>query len=105
MLNFYHDVRKNIHLHVLCDSVCDAINYVIGRRPLRRPTTKISPPPFFIVGSGRSGNTLLRAVLTGHSKVAIPPESYVLAKTIRRFRSYSFLNWSLLVRMILSEFE
>ena len=35
-------------------------------------------PPFFIIGSGRSGNTRLRAMLNAPPELAIPPESYVL---------------------------
>ena len=35
--------------------------------------------PFFIVGSGRSGTTLLRMILAGHSRLHIPPETdYIL---------------------------
>lgn len=33
------------------------------------------PPPFFIVGSARSGTTLLRLILNSHHAVAVPPES------------------------------
>jgi hypothetical protein len=32
-------------------------------------------PPFFIVGSARSGTTLLRLMLNAHPLVAVPPES------------------------------
>jgi hypothetical protein len=34
-----------------------------------------SGPPFFIVGSARSGTTLLRLMLNAHPDVAVPPES------------------------------
>jgi hypothetical protein len=34
-----------------------------------------SGPPFFIVGSARSGTTLLRMMLNAHPDVAVPPES------------------------------
>lgn len=39
------------------------------------PGAEGSPPPFFIVGSARSGTTLLRLMLNAHPDVAVPPES------------------------------
>ncbi|MGH7573620.1 MAG: sulfotransferase [Longimicrobiales bacterium] len=33
--------------------------------------------PFFIVGSGRSGSTLLQVLIDAHPNLAIPPESHV----------------------------
>lgn len=37
-----------------------------------------SVAPFFIVGSGRSGSTLLRLMLASHSRIAIPAETWYL---------------------------
>jgi len=40
--------------------------------------------PFFIVGSGRSGSTLLRMMLCCHSRLAIPPETWYLLALLER---------------------
>jgi hypothetical protein len=41
--------------------------------------------PFFIVGSGRSGSTLLRLMLDSHSRIAIPPETWYLSALLEAF--------------------
>ena len=46
-----------------------------------------SPFPF-VVGSGRSGTTLLRAMLDAHSELAIPGESHFLTEMIENRRRY-----------------
>jgi protein-tyrosine sulfotransferase len=61
--------------------------------------------PFFIIGSGRSGNTLLRRILYAHPALHIPPETFVLGTTIRLFRQYRTMNWPDLVHLILAQFE
>lgn len=40
--------------------------------------------PFFIVGSGRSGSTLLRMILASHSRLAIPPETWFLQPLVKQ---------------------
>lgn len=45
---------------------------------MAQSTPPTNTTPFFIVGSGRSGSTLLRMILSGHSRVAIPPETWYL---------------------------
>jgi len=54
------------------------------RVPAAVPAT---PAPFFIVGSGRSGSTLLRMMLTSHSRLNIPPETWFLIPLVRQFRT------------------
>lgn len=44
-----------------------------------------SETPFFIVGSGRSGSTLLRMMLSAHSRLCIPPETWYILPLIERF--------------------
>jgi len=70
---------------------------------LELPTDRYMP--FFIIGSGRSGNTLLRAILETHPEVHIPPETYVIGKVINDYIRYSRLPWSILLKIILAEFE
>ena len=42
-----------------------------------------SEVPFFIVGSGRSGTTLLRSLLSRHSDLAVTPETHFMARAYR----------------------
>jgi hypothetical protein len=41
------------------------------------------PDPFFIVGSGRSGTTLLHSMLATHSAIAVAPETQLMSKGLR----------------------
>lgn len=62
-------------------------------------------PPCFIVGSGRCGTTLLRAILITSPKIHIPPETHVLGGIIDEYRLFSRLPWSFVVRQALSRLE
>lgn len=42
-------------------------------------------PPFFVVGSDRSGTTLLRLYLNAHPELAVPSESWFLIDLFERF--------------------
>lgn len=58
--------------------------------------------PFFIVGSGRCGTTLLRRLLQASPEIHIPPENWALAGCIRSFRRYKWLlSWNEMVDLLL----
>lgn len=61
--------------------------------------------PFFIIGSGRSGNTLLRRILQAHSEIHIPPENHALGAAITLYRYNRALSWPHLVDLILGTFQ
>jgi hypothetical protein len=45
--------------------------------------------PFpFLVGSGRAGTTLLRAMLDSHPQMAVPPETYLITELLPRRERY-----------------
>lgn len=58
--------------------------------------------PFFIVGSGRCGTTLLRRLLQASPEIHIPPENWALAGCIRSFRRCRWLlTWREMVDLLL----
>lgn len=59
--------------------------------------------PFFIVGSGRSGSTLLRAMLCAHPNIGIPPENGALRNVYRAYVLYGGMPWEVLVEHVLVE--
>ncbi len=53
---------------------------------MSEPTSPPEQPdntPFFIVGSGRSGTTLLRSLLAAHSRLAVTPETHFMKRADR----------------------
>jgi protein-tyrosine sulfotransferase len=61
--------------------------------------------PFFIVGAGRSGSTLLRRILYANPALYIPPETHVLGEAITLYRRNRHWSWPHLVRLVLAQFE
>ncbi|TYB89509.1 sulfotransferase [Oceaniovalibus sp. ACAM 378] len=62
-------------------------------------------PPIFVIGSGRSGNTLVRRVLTASGEIYIPPETYVLGEIIEIWPRTALLPWREQVWLFCAYFE
>jgi len=62
--------------------------------------------PFFIVGSGRCGTTLLRRILQASPEVHIPPENWGIGHVIRSFRQNRWLlDWNQLVEITVAALQ
>lgn len=66
---------------------------LIGNSYPLRCAEGLATPPFFIIGSGRSGTTLLRAALMQERSLFIPPESYALGPVARDFPRLRMRAW------------
>lgn len=75
------------------------------RLPLITSAQREAYRPFFIVGAGRSGTTLLRRILMAHPQLHIPPESHgALSQVVKKHYRYRGLDWQDLVSVVLGEF-
>lgn len=75
-----------------------------SRWPIRPRGQAPRDQPFFIIGSPRSGTTLLRAILAQHPAVFIPPENGALGAMIRTFAAHRSEPWEAVVAAVLDAF-
>ena len=57
--------------------------------------------PFFIIGAGRSGTTLLRTMLMGHPEIIIPPESFAFRPAFKKFHILQNSSWGKITNAII----
>lgn len=82
------------------------IKGIVKPYPIKSKSSELSCVPFIIVSSGRSGSTLVRAIINQHPTVCVPPESHVLGPVTKTFKSmYRFLTWEYVVRLVISRFQ
>ncbi len=60
--------------------------------------------PFFVVGSGRNGSTMLGSMLNMHPDLLLAPEQFALPYAIIRYGVLNFLKWSDIVKIVVGEF-
>ncbi len=66
---------------------------LINSLPIREKKRRKSIPPFFIIGSGRNGSTLLATILNNHPAIFIPPEQYALPHIIFNWHYKFYPSW------------
>ena len=94
-----------LYIHKIYNRLKSFQNPFSNRYQVINDESNLSCIPFFIIGSGRSGNTLLRSILSGNSDVSIPPESYRIPFAIKKFHIFNNRDWEDIVPQVLKEFE
>ena len=94
-----------LYVHKIFNRLKSFQNPFSARYQTTNESSNLSCTPFFIIGSGRSGNTLLRSILSGNSDISIPPESYRLPFAIKKFHIFNNRNWEDIISQVLKEFE
>jgi len=61
--------------------------------------------PFFNIGAGRSGTTLLRTILNNHPEIVIPPETFGFRNGYFKFKCFQFRTWGALSESVLKSYE
>lgn len=75
-------------------------DHFFRRHKVHSEKKQLSCTPFFILGSGRNGSTLLSAMINQHSKIMIPPEQWILYEMIIKYKLLNFLEWKDLVNIL-----
>ncbi len=94
-----------LYIHKIYNRLKSFQNPFSNRYQVINDESNLSCSPFFIIGSGRSGNTLLRSILSGNSDISIPPESYRIPFAIKKFHILNNRDWEDIVSQVLKEFE
>lgn len=74
-------------------------------KPYAHDKDNLSCEPFFILGSGRNGSTLLASTLSQYQNIHIPPEQFVLPYAIMKFRLFNFFSWKRLMKIIWNDYN
>lgn len=65
--------------------------------------SEMTNQPFFVIGSGRNGSTMLNRMLNQHSQLFLPSEQFFLGPIIFKFHYYNYAIWRDLVKIIVGE--
>lgn len=75
------------------------------RHRVRAEQEQLSCRPFYILGSGRNGSTLLGTMLNRHPDLLVIPEQFALPYATIRYRLLNWLDWQDLVKIVVGEYS
>jgi hypothetical protein len=98
-------LAKRIKYRTIVPALITVANLFLSNR--NRGTQLLSPtnPPFFIIGSGRNGSTLLASFLNAHPNIFLPPEQYALPYAIMKWHLFRWQSWDATCKLVLNDFE
>ena len=99
-----HTSYKRFKLRVIYPIVIRLQNLIFGKRA-RSNNVKNYNDPFFIIGSGRNGSTLLGGMLNTNNNVFIPPEQYVLGYSLLKWNLKRYKKWEAISSEIINDFQ
>lgn len=73
--------------------------------PVVTPENNEESQPFFILGSGRNGSTLLGSMLAMHPQLGVVPEQFTLGYVSIKFRLKPRASWEKQVQMAIDAFS
>ncbi len=96
---------KKIKYRVLVPALMQIRKLVLGDQNRNRQELPDGPKPFFIMGSGRNGSTLLALLLNRHPDVFLPPEQYALPYLIMQWHLKLSLQWDVFCKSSINGFR
>lgn len=95
---------KRFKYRVAIPTAISFLNTCLGKRG-KNNSKKNYRDPFFIVGSGRNGSTLLGSILNAHSQVFLPPEQYILGYDVMKWQLLRHKSWEAIVDEIVKDYN
>ena len=99
-----HTSFKRIKLRIIAPSLIRLMDLFLGKRS-ESNSTKQFKDPFFIIGSGRNGSTLLGGMLNTHKEIFLPPEQYILGYSLLKWNLKRHKSWNKISNEIIDDYQ
>ena len=99
-----HTSYKKFKLRIISPVFIQFLNLIFGKRG-KTSNIKTHNDPFFIIGSGRNGSTLLGGMLNANKDVFLPPEQYILGYSLLKWNLKRHKKWESITTEIINDFQ